>query len=80
MSGYGSLGPGTGGAVRASDMSAVAVVRAVVPVVQCSRSAARPHGRRDVSRSCSESTSEPQQRGINVESVDPKAVTCVTDT
>ena len=55
------------GAVRGHVLGAVAAVRSVVVVAQRARSDGSTVCRREVSRSCSRSTSGPEERGWNVE-------------
>ena len=55
------------GAVRAHVLGAVAAVRSVVVVAQRARSDGSTVCRREVSRSCSRSTSGPEERGWNVD-------------
>ena len=57
------------GAVRGHVLGAVAAVRSVVVVAQRARSDGSTvcRSRREVSRSCSRSTSGPEERGWNVE-------------
>ena len=55
------------GAVRGHVLGAVAAVRSVVVVAQRARSDGSTVCRREVSRSCSRSTSGPEGRGWNVE-------------
>ena len=55
------------GAMRGHVLGAVAAVRSVVVVAQRARSDGSTVCRREVSRSCSRSTSGPEERGWNVE-------------
>ena len=61
------LRPSIIGAVRGHVLGAVAAVRSVVVVAQRARSDGSTVCRREVSRSCSRSTSGPEERGWNVE-------------
>ena len=59
--------PSSIGAVRGHVLGAVATVRSVVVVAQRARSDGSTVCRREVSRSCSRSTSGPEEHGWNVE-------------
>ena len=62
------------GAVRGHVLGAVAAVRSVVVVAQRARSDGSTVCRREVSRSCSRSTSGPEERGWNVETTNRSAL------
>ena len=67
------------GAVRGHVLGAVAAVRSVVVVAQRARSDGSTVCRREVSRSCSRSTSGPEERGWNVETTNLRTMGPIYD-